>query len=48
MMPAGKRLAPMLAELAAVLRLFGELVLDEDTAELLCHVGGHHRSPTGQ
>src|ERR1700682_2892259 len=34
-MPAGKRLAPMLAELLAVLRLFGELVIDEDTAELL-------------
>jgi Integrase core domain len=34
-MPAGKRLAPMLAELVAVLRHFGELVIDEDTAELL-------------
>jgi hypothetical protein len=34
-MPAGKRLAPMLAELVAVLRLFGELVIDEDTASLL-------------
>jgi hypothetical protein len=34
-MPAGKRLAPMLSELAAVLRHFGELVLDEDTAALL-------------
>jgi Integrase core domain len=34
-MPAGKRLAPMLAELVAVLRLFGELVIDEDTAALL-------------
>jgi hypothetical protein len=34
-MPAGKRLAPMLGELVAVLRLFGELVIDEDTAELL-------------
>jgi hypothetical protein len=34
-MPAGKRLAPMLDELVAVLRLFGELVIDEDTAELL-------------
>jgi hypothetical protein len=34
-MPAGKRLAPMLAELVAVLRLFGELDIDEDTAELL-------------
>ena len=34
-MPAGKRLAPMLAELVAVLRYFGELVIDEDTAVLL-------------
>ncbi len=34
-MPAGKRLAPMLAELVAVLRHFGELVIDEATAELL-------------
>jgi hypothetical protein len=34
-MPAGKRLAPMLAELVAVLRHFGELVIDEDTAVLL-------------
>ena len=34
-MPAGKRLAPMLAELVAVLRQFGELVIDEDTAALL-------------
>jgi hypothetical protein len=34
-MPAGKRLAPMLGELVAVLRHFGELSLDEDTAELL-------------
>ena len=34
-MPAGKRLAPMLNELVAVLRHFGELVIDEDTAELL-------------
>jgi hypothetical protein len=34
-MPAGKRLAPMLGELVAVLRLFGELVIEEDTAELL-------------
>jgi hypothetical protein len=33
--PAGKRLAPMLAELVAVLRHFGELVIDEDTAALL-------------
>jgi hypothetical protein len=34
-MPAGKRLAPMLAELAAVLRQFGELVIDDGTAALL-------------
>ncbi len=34
-MPAGKRLAPMLAELVAVLHHFGELVIDEDTAGLL-------------
>jgi hypothetical protein len=34
-MPAGKRLAPMLAELVAVLRHFGELVIEEDTAALL-------------
>ena len=34
-MPAGKRLAPMLNELVAVLGRFGELVIDEDTAELL-------------
>jgi hypothetical protein len=34
-MPAGKRLAPMLAELVAVLRRFGELGIDEDTAVLL-------------
>src|SRR6202165_244132 len=34
-MPAGKRLAPMLGELVAVLRHFGELVLDEETAALL-------------
>ena len=34
-MPAGKRLAPMLDELVAVLRHFGELVIDDDTAELL-------------
>ena len=34
-MPAGKRLAPMLGELVAVLRRFGELVIDEDTAALL-------------
>ena len=34
-MPAGKRLAPMLGELVAVLRHFRELVLDDDTVELL-------------
>src|SRR5580693_1729075 len=34
-MPAGKRLAPMLGELVAVLRHFGEMVIDEDTAALL-------------
>ena len=34
-MPAGKRLAPMLGELVGVLRHFGELAIDEDTAELL-------------
>ena len=34
-MPAGKRLAPMLAELVAVLRQFGELVIDDHTAALL-------------
>jgi hypothetical protein len=34
-MPAGKRLAPMLGELVAVLRHFGELCIDDRTAELL-------------
>jgi len=34
-MPAGKRLAPMLNELVAVLRHYRELAIDEDTAELL-------------
>lgn len=34
-MPAGKRLAPMLGELVAVLRHFGELAIDDSTAELL-------------
>ncbi|WP_232006290.1 hypothetical protein [Mycobacterium sp. 852013-50091_SCH5140682] len=34
-MPAGKRLAPMLTELVAVLRHFRELDIDEGTAELL-------------
>ncbi|MCV7117724.1 integrase catalytic domain-containing protein [Mycobacterium scrofulaceum] len=33
--PAGKRLAPMLIELVAVLRYFGELIIDDATAELL-------------
>ena len=34
-MPAGKRLAPMLGELVAVLRHFRELVIGDDTAALL-------------
>jgi hypothetical protein len=34
-MPAGKRLAPTLGELVAVLRRYGELDIDEDTAALL-------------
>lgn len=34
-MPAGKRLAPMLTELVTVLRQFGELAIDDDTATLL-------------
>ena len=34
-MPAGKRLAPMLDELVAILRRFGELIIDDDTAALL-------------
>lgn len=34
-MPTGKRLAPMLAELMAILRRFGELDIDDDTAALL-------------
>ncbi|ETZ38200.1 integrase core domain protein [Mycobacterium avium MAV_120809_2495] len=34
-MPAGKRLAPMLNEIVAVLRHFRELVIDDDTAALL-------------
>ena len=34
-MPAGKRLAPMLRELVAVLRRFGELDIDDETAALL-------------
>jgi hypothetical protein len=34
-MPTGKRLAPMLAELVAILRRHGELDVDDDTATLL-------------
>ena len=34
-MPAGKRLAPVLPELVAILRRFGELDIDDDTATLL-------------
>jgi hypothetical protein len=34
-MPAGKRLAPILGELVAVLRRYEELDIDEDTAKLL-------------
>ena len=34
-MPAGKRLAPMLPELVAILRRHGELDIDDDTATLL-------------
>jgi hypothetical protein len=34
-MPAGKRLAPMLGELVSVLRRYGELDIDEETAKLL-------------
>lgn len=34
-MPAGKRLAPMLPEVVAILRRFGELDVDDDTAALL-------------
>jgi hypothetical protein len=37
-MPAGKRLAPILSELVAVLRRFGELDIDEDTAALLANM----------
>lgn len=39
-MPAGKRLAPMLGELVAVLRHFGELTIDEGTAALLVSMSG--------
>jgi hypothetical protein len=34
-MPAGKRLSPVLGELVVVLRRFGELEIDDDTAALL-------------
>jgi len=34
-MPAGKRLAPVLGELVPILRRFGELDVDDDTAALL-------------
>jgi hypothetical protein len=34
-MPAGKRLAPIVGELVAILRGFGELDIDDDTAALL-------------
>ena len=34
-MPAGKRLAPILGELVSILRRFGELDIDDDTAALL-------------
>src|ERR1700757_5506081 len=34
-MPAGKRLAAMVTELVAVLRQFGEVVIDDGTAALL-------------
>lgn len=37
-MPAGKRLAPMLGELVAVLRHFRELTIDDDTAALLASI----------
>jgi Integrase core domain len=37
-MPAGKRLAPMLAELVAVLRHFRELVISDETAALLVSI----------
>ena len=42
-MPAGKRLAPMLTELVAVLRQFGELVIDDGTAALLASIRGRGR-----
>jgi hypothetical protein len=37
-MPAGKRLAPVLGELVVVLRRYGELDIDEDTAALLAGI----------
>lgn len=37
-MPTGKRLAPMLPELVSVLRRFGELDIDDDTATLLAGI----------
>src|SRR5271165_3772809 len=37
-MPAGKRLAPILGELVSVLRRYGELDIDEDTATLLAQM----------
>ena len=48
-MPAGKRLAPMLGELVAVLRQFGELVHRRGHRRTAgVDVGGHHRSPPGR
>ncbi len=35
-MPAGKRLAPMLGELVAVLRRFGELIIDDGPLNSWC------------
>ena len=37
-MPAGKRLAPILGELVSVLRRYGGLDIDEDTAKLLAEM----------
>jgi hypothetical protein len=54
-MPTGKRLAPMLAELVAILRRFGELDIDDDTATLLAgmsaaiidrRLAGERKKPT--
>src|SRR6202008_2983616 len=49
-MPAGKRLAPMLGELVAVLRHFGELSIDEGTAALLASMSAAtiHTRPAGE